>query len=126
MKKDLSKYRLSQISCLKYPTPNGQLGKHCDANPSVAFLFSIGCTSNFYVFGPLMKRNDPKQFVDKFKDGITFKFKSGDMLFFDASNEANIIHGVMGVDDSSSCPTALQEKCEGIDEYRISCQLRAW
>merc|ERR1712228_582494 len=126
LKKDLSKYKLSQISAFKYRTPAGQLGLHCDSNPSVAFLFSIGCTCNFYVFGASMQHNKDKQSVNKFKDGQTFKFKSGDMLFFDASHEANIIHGVMGIDDSSSCPTILKEKCKGIEEYRISCQLRAW
>ena len=126
LKKDISKYRVDNITALKYPSINGQLGIHCDRNPSVVFLYSIGCTANFYVFGDKMRKNEDKEFVDKRKDGQVFKFKSGDMLFFDASNEANIQHGVISIDDSDSCPAYLKEKCKGIENFRISCQIRAW
>ena len=126
LQKDISKYRVQGITSLKYPSINGQLGIHCDGNPSVVFLYSIGCTCNFYVFGDKMRKNEDKKSVDKRKDGQIFKFKSGDMLFFDASSEANIQHGIISVDDSDTCPKFLKEKCKGIEKFRISCQIRAW
>merc|ERR1712113_1249984 len=107
------------LDALIYKSSNGSLANHCDElNASIVFLYSIGCTANFYIHSPQMKG-------DKYRDGKLFKFKSGDMLFFDASKAAQIIHGIDSIDDGSSCPQQLKQKYKHLAQSRIGVQIRA-
>ena len=56
----------------------------------ITFCLSLGCTANFMVKGPNMS------------DKEVFKFNSGDMLVFDPSTEANILHEVKSIDEVSN------------------------
>eukprot|EP01084_Bolivina_argentea_P181009 312670_1 len=110
---ELKQHRLLSVRGIKYDAPNGNISKHIDGLKGLVYLYSIGCTANFYVNGPQMN------------DGIIFKFKSGDMLFFDASQEAAITHAVISIDDES-CPLVLGQKCDTLKHCRVSCQIRAY
>ena len=114
---DLSKSKLGHIQAAKYKSNEGKLKNHIDGifhGDNAVFLFSIGCIANFYVKGP------------KMENGKLFKFKSGDMLFFDATNKANILHGIESIDDGSTTPKELKEKFEMSNEYRIGLQMRQY
>ena len=113
---DLSKFKLGHIQCKKYKSKEGTLKNHVDKfhGENVVFLFSLGCIANFYVKGPKMKQ------------GQTFKFNSGDVLFFNATNKENILHGIESIDDGSSAPKALKEKFVSAGQYRIGLQMRGF
>mmetsp|Transcript_74063 Transcript_74063/g.66646 ORF Transcript_74063/g.66646 Transcript_74063/m.66646 type:complete len:247 (+) Transcript_74063:73-813(+) len=109
--------KLGHIQAAKYKTEEGKLKNHVDGifhGPNAVFLFSIGCNANFYVKGPEMKKEK------------IFKFKSGDCLFFDATNKAKILHGIESIDPGQTCPKQLKEKFESAGEYRIGLQMRAY
>jgi hypothetical protein len=53
-----------------------------------------------------------------------FKFRSGDMLVFNASTEASILHAVMGI-DVESCPRDLGIVFPILNNHRYCVQIRA-
>ena len=74
---------------------------------------SIGCTANFMVKPPNMRNKK------------VFKFKSGDLLIFNASTNAAIVHGVNSIDHiSSHCPVQLTTKFKILQDHRIGVQCR--
>lgn len=118
--KDITKYEVFCCDALTYNYPDGSLARHCDnrRDKSVVFLYTIGCTANFYVHTPEMKG-------EAFKDGKVLKFKSGEMLFFDATKAANMVHGVDSIENAETCPPQLKEKYKELSQKRISVQIRA-
>lgn len=68
---------------------------HCN-DGSWVFLFSLGCTATFYIKSPDMDDMDRDQ-RQRQRQRYTFEMKSGDVLVFDPSSEAAILHGVDGV-----------------------------
>ena len=109
---ELNKYQSITMSTIKYPSPNGHFAAHIDHDNSIVYLLSIGCTTNFMVKGPTMK------------DKKVFKFKSGDLLVFDASTKAAILHSVVNIDNSSSCPVELGNKFNVLQTNRFGVQCR--
>lgn len=101
----------------QYIAPNGNIHRHIDNRPGFVMLYSIGCTVTFYVNSPKITE----------KDGIQFKFESGDILVFSATKRDGIDHGVDNVIDES-CPKLLLNKdpklCEKLNHVRISVQTR--
>ena len=74
------------MSVIQYESPNGRFPAHIDhCKDSFVYLVSLGCTANFMVKGPNMEE---KKY---------FRFNSGDMLVFNASSEAAILHEVVGI-----------------------------
>ena len=114
LKSTIYKHRMKGY---QYIAPNGNIHRHIDNRPGFVALYSIGCTVNFYVNGPKMK----------IKNGIQFKFESGDILIFSATKRDGINHGVDNVIDGS-CPQQLLDKdpvlCEKLNHVRISIQTR--
>merc|ERR1711997_1407256 len=94
MKLDKIKHRY--INSLYYKAPNGMISKHCDKKKEIIFLYSLGCTANFFVKGKSMN------------DGLVFNFESGDCLIFDASKNADVIHGIDSIQSNTS-PEYLQQ-----------------
>ena len=91
---------------------------HCDEikkENSVVFLFSLGCSANFYVHCPEMGG-------DERSAGTLFEFKSGDLHFFGATKKAKIYHGIESIGPASSCPMEL---LESLREKRVGLQIRA-
>jgi hypothetical protein len=72
-------------------------------------LVSLGLTSRFAVLPP----GGSKQ---------TLSLSSGDLLVFDASTEANILHGVEGIVEGT-CPEGLGERLRE-HRYGVQCRLK--
>eukprot|EP00420_Gonyaulax_spinifera_P002525 CAMPEP_0197926336 /NCGR_PEP_ID=MMETSP1439-20131203/98968_1 /TAXON_ID=66791 /ORGANISM="Gonyaulax spinifera, Strain CCMP409" /LENGTH=232 /DNA_ID=CAMNT_0043548865 /DNA_START=40 /DNA_END=738 /DNA_ORIENTATION=+ len=88
---DVCQYKSLSMATIRYEAPDGHFPPHVDhCNESVVFLASLGCTANFMVKGPTM---DAK---------TQFKFCSGDLLVFNASSKAAILHSVMSIDETGS------------------------
>jgi len=91
---------------------------HCDGikkRNCVVFLFSLGRTAKFYIHCPEMGG-------DRMGNGKLFEFNSGDLLFFDATKEASIYHGIESIYPASSCPSELMGE---LSEKRVGLQIRA-
>ena len=83
---DLSHYKNISMAAIQYDVPNGRMAAHIDhCQNSFVCLMSLGCTANFMVKGPNMGEKR------------IFKFNSGDLLVFNASTEAAILHEVVGI-----------------------------
>jgi hypothetical protein len=54
----------------------------------------------------------------------TFKFNSGDLLVFDPSTEASILHGVVNIDGEDSCPVELRKEFPILQGHRYGVQCR--
>eukprot|EP00580_Thalassiosira_gravida_P016396 CAMPEP_0201669036 /NCGR_PEP_ID=MMETSP0494-20130426/22045_1 /ASSEMBLY_ACC=CAM_ASM_000839 /TAXON_ID=420259 /ORGANISM="Thalassiosira gravida, Strain GMp14c1" /LENGTH=260 /DNA_ID=CAMNT_0048149651 /DNA_START=36 /DNA_END=819 /DNA_ORIENTATION=- len=88
---------------------------HCN-DGSWVFLFSLGCTASFFVQFPTTDRDgDGDQ-----ERRHTFQMTSGDVLVFDPSSQARILHGVTGVVDSASDGMAWEERGETFGVLRES------
>lgn len=90
---------------------------HCDGirkENSVVFLFSLGRSASFYVHCPEMGG-------DRERDGERFEFNSGDLLFFDATADAGVYHGIESIGPASSCPSELVS----LSDKRVGLQIRA-
>eukprot|EP01084_Bolivina_argentea_P124501 220609_1 len=109
---ELNKYKLIKMSAIKYPSPNGHFAPHIDHDNSFVYLASIGCIANFMVKGPNMKNKK------------VFKFNSGDLLIFNASTKAANVHGVISIDNTSSCPVQLANEFQILKNHRIGIQCR--
>ena len=79
------------VAVIRYKPPNGNFPLHIDHtnDNSYVYLLNLGCSANFIVKGPI--HNEKKEFI----------FSSGDVLVFDPSSNAGILHGVgsINVDD---------------------------
>ena len=108
------KYKAFTMAAIKYKAPDGKFPPHVDhCDGSYVFLMSLGCTANFMVKGPDM---DSKH---------NFKFRSGDLLVFDSSTKAAILHGVTSIDDlDDSCPKALANAFPVLQNHRYGVQCR--
>lgn len=92
---DLCQFKSLSMAAIRYEAPHGRFPPHVDhCNESFVFLASLGCTANFMIKGPTMM--EPKR----------FKLFSGDVLVFNASTEAAILHAVESIDESASAAGA--------------------
>ena len=107
------KYKSIVLGTIQYPSPNGYFAEHIDHSNSFVYLMSIGCDANFMVKGPNMVKKS------------VFAFKSGDLLVFNASTKAQVLHGVMSIGDTSTCPEELAKTFEilRIHRYGIQCRV---
>lgn len=101
------------MAAIRYEAPDACFPPHVDHCPdSLVFLASLGCTARFMIKGPDMEEK------------LAFDFRSGDLLVFDASSEARILHGVMGVEEGS-CPDFLENfSILRGHRYGVQCRLR--
>merc|ERR1712012_1099951 len=101
------------MNAIQYRSPDGAFPPHFDhCNGSFNYLMSLGCAANFMVKGPSME--SPNH----------FKFRSGDLLVFNASTEAAILHGVVSIDDAGTCPAGLGESFQVLQTHRYGVQCR--
>jgi len=110
---DLRNYTEGTMSAIEYTAPKHRFPPHVDHcnDNSYVYLVSLGCTANFMVKGPNMS------------DKEVFKFNSGDMLVFDPSTEANILHEVKSIDENT-CPPKLAETYPLLENTRYGMQHR--
>mmetsp|Transcript_84315 Transcript_84315/g.187253 ORF Transcript_84315/g.187253 Transcript_84315/m.187253 type:complete len:228 (-) Transcript_84315:118-801(-) len=110
--KDLCKYQSLSMAAIRYEAPDGHFPPHIDhCDNSYVYLTNLGCTANFMVKGPGMADKRP------------FKFRSGDLLVFNASTRAALLHGVMSIDDAS-CPQELGNAFPVLQKHRYGIQCR--
>jgi len=111
-----SQYESLSMATIRYEAPDGRFPPHVDhCNDSFVFLASLGCTANFMVKGPTMEAQ--KQ----------FKFCSGDLLIFNASSRAAILHSVMSIDETGSKLGALlSSKFPVFQNHRYGVQCRMY
>ena len=113
IKTEMSNYKSISMGAIQYSSPNGAFPPHVDhCKDSVVYLMSLGCTANFMVKGPNMEAKK------------VFKFNSGDLLIFNASTEANILHGVLSIDSEASSPIELVDKFKILQNHRYGVQCR--
>lgn len=109
---NLGQYASLSMACIQYESPDGHFPPHIDHSNSFVFLLSLGCTANFMVKGPNMEARN------------NFKFHSGDMLVFNASTKAKILHGVMNIDGEETCPGWLATQFPVLKNHRYGVQCR--
>ena len=110
MPRSLSVMSMS-VGVIRYQVPNGTFPEHVDHcnDNSWVYLLSLGCTANFVVQG----RDKKRQMI---------KFESGDVLVFDPSSDAAIVHGVKSI---SSEHLNEEEECpDDFQKYRFGVQCR--
>ena len=101
------------MAAIKYEAPDGCFVAHVDhCRNSLVFLASLGCSARFMVKSP-----------GGAEERQTFEFNSGDLLVFDASSEAAIVHAVLGVNEGS-CPEGLGERFPVLTGHRYGVQCR--
>ena len=83
---------------------------HCN-DGSWVVLFSLGCTADFHVKTPGTAQH-------------SFEMQSGEILVFDPSSEAAIMHGVAGVGGAQSCARELGDRFEALRGSRYGVQCR--
>ena len=107
------------VGVIRYEVPNGSFPEHIDHcnDNSWVYLLSLGCSANFVVSKKKKDVQNKKQ---------VFTFNSGDVLVFDPSSKAGIVHGVMSINDDypkddehDSCVIPEDFKC-----YRFGVQCR--
>jgi len=113
---DVCQYRSLSMATIRYEAPDGHFPPHVDhCNDSFVFLASLGCTANFMVKGPSMQLQK------------RFKLCSGDMLVFNASTEAAILHSVVSIDETSSdAGQLLGTKFPVLQNHRYAVQCRMY
>ena len=111
---DLCQFKSLSLGAIRYEAPHGRFPPHVDhCNESFVFLASIGCTANFMIRGPRMAQ--PKR----------VQFFSGDMLVFNASTEANILHAVESIERTGSDAwVSLAKKFPLLRGHRYGVQIR--
>ena len=103
------------VGVIRYPVPNGNFPEHVDHcnDSSWVYLLSLGCTANFVVQGPHRSSHDKQ----------TFQFNSGDVLVFDPSTDAAIVHGVKSIHEDGFVGTNNYSH-EDFQRYRFGVQCR--
>ena len=87
---DVCQFKSLSVATIRYEAPGGHFPMHVDhCNDSFVFLASLGCTANFAVQTPAMALR------------MNFKLCCGDVLVFDASTKAAILHSVVSIDEAS-------------------------
>ncbi len=92
------------VGVIRYQVPNGKFPEHIDHcnDNSWVYLLSLGCSANFVVKGG-SSQSEKQQ----------FRFKSGDVLVFDPSSDAAIVHGVASINGDEvpllDCPEEFQQ-----------------
>ena len=106
IKNEMEQCHHLSLGAIRYVANNGSFPDHVDhCNNSFVFLLSLGCTANFAVSG-----------------GV-FRFDSGDVLIFDASTKANLVHGVRSI-VPESCPVDLAKRFPTLQTHRFGIQCR--
>ena len=100
-----------RLNCVLYPL-NSKLGRHCDNVDGWVILFSLGCSVEFYIQVCSNENNK----------GTVYTMKSGDIIIFEAGNDARVLHGVDKV-IPQTCPKFLQKY---LQNGRIGLQLRQY
>ena len=101
------------MAAIRYLAPNARFPPHLDhCSNSFVFLASLGCTAKFMV-----KCGTEGQ-------ARTFDFKSGDLLVFDASTEAAVLHGVLGLHEHSCDVQDLTSRFPVLENHRYGVQCR--
>jgi len=113
---DIGDYTSLSMATIRYEAPDGRFPPHIDhCKDSFVFLASLGRTANFMVKGPSMETQ---------RD---FKFYSGDVLVFDASTEAGLLHSCMHIDESASqIGELLANRCPNLQKHRYGVQCRMY
>merc|ERR1711972_1183177 len=112
----LDLYKSLSMATIRYEAPDGRFPPHVDhCNDSFVFLASLGRTANFMVKGPAMDAQK------------NFKFCSGDMLVFDSSTKAALLHSCVSIDESASpVGDLLASKFPVLQKHRYGVQCRMW
>jgi len=120
--RDICNYRAISMATIRYEAPNGQFKPHVDhCNDSLVFLISLGRTANFMVKGYDFNDPEVQSAVQR------FKFTSGDVLIFNASTGANLLHGVDSVDETASeHGEALAQEFPMLQTHRYGVQCRIY
>jgi len=89
--RDISLYKTISAAAIRYPSPDGRFPPHIDhCAGSFVYLASLGQNARFMIKSPTMKKQ------------IVISFRSGDVLVFDPSSEAAILHAVEGIEKEAS------------------------
>jgi len=105
------------VAVIRYKPPNDKFPLHIDHtnDNSYVYLLNLGCSANFIVKGPNEKK---KEFI----------FCSGDVLIFDPSSNAGILHGVdsINVNDFPTISVDYADQCiqEDFQRFRFGVQCR--
>merc|ERR1712118_612258 len=102
------------MAAIRYTSPNGHFPPHIDHcnDGSFVCLMSLGCTANFMVKGPSMAAKR------------VFPLHSGDVLVFNPSTKAGLLHSVVDIAEESSCPSALAQRFPVLGKHRFGVQCR--
>jgi hypothetical protein len=113
---DISQWATGSMATIRYEAPTGRFPPHVDhCNKSAVFLASLGRSANFMV------RGKGEQEVRR------FKLHSGDVLVFNASTEADILHGVESIDEvASEAGDALADAFPVFRTHRYGVQCRIY
>jgi hypothetical protein len=112
--RDVFDHKALSMATIRYEAPDGHFPPHVDhCDDSLVYLASLGCTANFMVKGPTMEAKKH------------FKFCSGDLLVFNASSKAAVLHSVVSIDEGGSRAGALMgEKFPVLQKHRYGVQCR--
>ena len=102
------------MATIRYESPHGHFAPHIDhCNDSFVYLTSLGCTANFMVKGPTMDNQKH------------FKFHSGDLLIFNASTKAKLLHSVVSIDpEGNDDASTLGKLFPSLLNHRYGVQCR--
>ena len=108
------KFTSLSMATIRYESPHGHFAPHIDhCNDSYVYLTSLGCTANFMVKGPTMDAQKH------------FKFHSGDLLIFNASTKAALLHSVVSIDtEGNEDATTLGKLFPSFLNHRYGVQCR--
>ncbi|KAL3779162.1 hypothetical protein HJC23_014009 [Cyclotella cryptica] len=108
-------YTSLSMATIRYEAPGGQFPPHVDhCKDSAVFLVSLGCNANFMV------RGKGETEVHR------FQLRSGDALAFNASTEADILHGVESIDTTPSAACEALAKIFPVfwkHRYGVQCRI---
>ena len=103
------------VGVIRYQVPNGCFPEHIDHcnDDSWVYLLSLGCSANFVV--KCSPQSEKQQ----------FRFRSGDVLVFDPSSDAAVVHGVASINGDEppllDCPEVFQKFRFGV-QCRVKMQ----
>ena len=129
-------YDRHSVGVIRYEAPNGSFPEHidhCNVPNGWVFLLSLGCKARFSVQKktPRTKTNNAAAAAAasaatiKETKKVFLELNSGDVLVFDPSTEAAILHGVNMI-LPSTCPEALVQAFgeEAMGNHRYGVQIR--
>ncbi len=122
-------YDRHSVGVIRYKAPNGSFPEHidhCNVPNGWVFLLSLGCKARFSVQQkPPKKKTNTAAATIKETKKVFLELNSGDVLVFDPSTEAAILHGVNSI-LPSTCPGALVQAFveEAMANHRYGVQIR--